>query len=69
MRPNLTDDDIVKDCEICERAGADYVETSTGFGTSGATIRLYQVRRDSNGGDCGLSHLVARTGCIVSKLG
>lgn len=34
----LTDDDIVKLCETAEEAGADFVKTSTGFSTGGATI-------------------------------
>lgn len=33
----LTDDEIVKACELSEEAGADFVKTSTGFSTGGAT--------------------------------
>ena len=33
----LTDDEKVKACEASMRAGADYVKTSTGFSTGGAT--------------------------------
>lgn len=32
----LTKEEIVKACELSERAGADFVKTSTGFSTSGA---------------------------------
>ena len=35
----LTDEEIVKACQICERAGADYVKTSTGYSPGGATIK------------------------------
>lgn len=33
----LTDEEKVKACQIAEQAGADYVKTSTGFSTGGAT--------------------------------
>lgn len=33
----LNDDQIVKACQLSESAGADYVKTSTGFGSEGAT--------------------------------
>ncbi len=35
----LTDEEKVKACEIAEKAGADYVKTSTGFNADGATVR------------------------------
>ena len=34
----LTDDEKIKMCEIVTAAGADYIKTSTGFSTSGATF-------------------------------
>ncbi len=43
----LDKDSIKKACEICESAGADYVKTSTGFGTSGATLEDIQLMRAS----------------------
>lgn len=33
----LTDDEKIKLCEIVSRSGADYIKTSTGFSTDGAT--------------------------------
>jgi len=42
----LTEAEKIRACELCIRAGADFVKTSTGFGTGGATaddIRL--IRR------------------------
>lgn len=42
----LTEGEKIRACELCLRAGADFVKTSTGFGTGGATaddIRL--IRR------------------------
>ncbi len=41
----LTEDEKIKLCEIVTRAGADYIKTSTGFGTAGAQledIRLFK---------------------------
>lgn len=34
----LTEEEKIKMCEIVTRAGADYIKTSTGFSTSGATF-------------------------------
>lgn len=34
----LTEEEKVKVCELVTNAGADYIKTSTGFGTGGATI-------------------------------
>lgn len=34
----LTEEEKVKVCELVTNAGADYIKTSTGFGTDGATI-------------------------------
>ena len=34
----LTKDEIIKMCEIVENSNADYIKTSTGFSTGGATI-------------------------------
>lgn len=34
----LTDDEKIRMCHIVTRAGADYIKTSTGFSTSGATL-------------------------------
>lgn len=34
----LTDDEKIKMCEIVTKAGADYIKTSTGFSTGGATF-------------------------------
>lgn len=34
----LTDEEKIKACELSEKAGADFVKTSTGFSTGGATV-------------------------------
>ena len=34
----LTDEEKIKMCEIVTKAGADYIKTSTGFSTAGATF-------------------------------
>jgi deoxyribose-phosphate aldolase len=41
----LTDDHKIRLCEICAELGADWVKTSTGFGTSGATIEDVKLMR------------------------
>ena len=45
----LTDELKVKACQICEAVGADFVKTSTGFGTSGATIDDIRLMRQTSG--------------------
>jgi deoxyribose-phosphate aldolase len=41
----LTDALKEEACKLCERAGADFVKTSTGFGTGGATIEDLKLLR------------------------
>lgn len=41
----LTDEQKIKACEICERAGADYTKTSTGYAPSGSTIEDLKLMR------------------------
>jgi deoxyribose-phosphate aldolase len=41
----LTDGQIVNACEIAEKAGADYVKTSTGFSSGGAAVETVRVMR------------------------
>jgi deoxyribose-phosphate aldolase len=43
----LTDEEIVKACQICDRLGADYVKTSTGYSPGGATIKDVLLMRKS----------------------
>jgi deoxyribose-phosphate aldolase len=43
----LSDAEIVKACEICDKIGADYVKTSTGYGTGGATLEDVRLMRQS----------------------
>ncbi|PTX41637.1 deoxyribose-phosphate aldolase [Christiangramia gaetbulicola] len=41
----LTDDEIEKVSELVMQAGADYVKTSTGFGTRGASLKDVQIMK------------------------
>lgn len=51
----LTDGEIVSCCEAAERAGADYVKTSTGFHPSGgATIHAVELMARTVGGRLGV---------------
>jgi len=43
----LTKEMITKACELSEKAGADFVKTSTGYGTSGATLEDIRLMRAS----------------------
>ncbi len=45
----LTDDEIKIACQLAKKAGADFVKTSTGFGTAGATIHHVKLMADEVG--------------------
>lgn len=44
---NLTDEEIAKACQLAEKAGADFVKTSTGFGTHGATVDAVKIMKNN----------------------
>jgi deoxyribose-phosphate aldolase len=41
----LTDDEIIKCCDLYSAAGIDYLKTSTGYAEKGATIEAVQLMR------------------------
>jgi deoxyribose-phosphate aldolase len=43
----LTPEQIIKACELSQKAGADYVKTSTGFNGPGASVENVQLMRKS----------------------
>jgi deoxyribose-phosphate aldolase len=43
----LTTEQKIAACQICERAGADFVKTSTGFADGGATVADIQLMRQT----------------------
>ena len=45
----LTKEEIVKATELVVAAGADFVKTSTGFGTGGATLEDVKVMKQTAG--------------------
>jgi deoxyribose-phosphate aldolase len=79
----LNDELIVKACELSELAGADYVKTSTGFASEGATLHNVQLMKatvgdrlkvKSSGGVRTLDQLidymdagVTRSGCSATQ--
>lgn len=79
----LDDELIVKACELTEAAGADYVKTSTGFASEGATLHNVQLMKatvgdrlkvKSSGGVRTLDQLidymdagVTRSGCSATQ--
>jgi deoxyribose-phosphate aldolase len=50
----LKDDEKVKACELSKRAGADFVKTSTGFGSGGATVADIALMRRTVGPEMGV---------------
>jgi deoxyribose-phosphate aldolase len=43
----LTDEQIVAACQVSEKAGADFVKTSTGYGSAGAYLETVRLMRKS----------------------
>lgn len=50
----LTDDEKVKACTAAKAAGADFVKTSTGFSTGGATVADVRLMRQTVGASMGV---------------
>ena len=50
----LTDQEKVQACQISQKAGADYVKTSTGFSIGGATVADVALMRKTVGPDMGV---------------
>jgi len=43
----LTDEEIIKACQLASEAGIDFVKTSTGFGTQGATVEAVKLMKNN----------------------
>ncbi|TQR19277.1 deoxyribose-phosphate aldolase [Psychrobacillus vulpis] len=50
----LTDEEIKKASELSKAAGADFVKTSTGFSTEGATVKAVKIMRETVGSELGV---------------
>ncbi len=50
----LSEDDIERGSRLAVEAGADFVKTSTGFGTRGASVRDVEIMRAAVGPDIGI---------------
>lgn len=50
----LTDEEIIRASELSVKAGADFVKTSTGFSSGGATIHAVSLMRKTVGDRCGV---------------
>lgn len=59
----LGDEEIIRACKISQDAGADFVKTSTGFGSGGATAHAVRLMRETVGAYMG----VKASGGIRSK--
>lgn len=50
----LTDEEKVRACTLAKDAGADFVKTSTGFSTGGATVHDVKLMRETVGEEMGV---------------
>ena len=50
----LTDEEKVKACAICKKAGAAFVKTSTGYSKGGATVEDVRLMRETVGPEMGV---------------
>ncbi|EOD01335.1 deoxyribose-phosphate aldolase [Caldisalinibacter kiritimatiensis] len=50
----LTDDEKIMACKLAKEAGADFVKTSTGFSTGGATVEDIRLMRETVGENVGV---------------
>jgi deoxyribose-phosphate aldolase len=50
----LSDEEIVIACKLAKQAGVDFVKTSTGFSTGGATVEDVKLMRETVGPDMGV---------------
>ncbi|CDD91250.1 deoxyribose-phosphate aldolase [Coprobacillus sp. CAG:826] len=50
----LTDEEIVRASKLALKAGADFIKTSTGFSTGGATVEAVRLMRQTVGDACGV---------------
>jgi len=50
----LTDEEKVTACKLSKEAGANFVKTSTGFSTGGATVSDVKLMRETVGKDMGV---------------
>jgi deoxyribose-phosphate aldolase len=50
----LTNEEKIRACELAVKAGANFVKTSTGFSTGGATVQDVRLMRETVGPDIGV---------------
>src|SRR5699024_12843678 len=50
----LTDEETVTACQLANKAGADFVKSSTGFGPGAATVSDIELMRNTVGPDLGV---------------
>ena len=51
---NLNEAQIIEACLICQDAGADFVKTSTGYGSAGAKVEHIQLMRENLSSNVGI---------------
>ena len=50
----LTDEEKIRMCEVVTESGAEYIKTSTGFSTGGATVEDIRLMRETVGPEMGV---------------
>lgn len=74
----LSDEQKIAACDICTRVGVDYVKTSTGFGSNGATVPDIRLMRantppaigvKASGGIRDLDAMLAVIACGATRVG
>ena len=50
----LTDEEIDNMCTVVNNSSADYIKTSTGFSTEGATFRVVEIMKSNMNNDKGI---------------
>lgn len=64
----LSYDEKVQACQLAKLAGADFVKTSTGFSTGGATIEDVELMREVVGPNMGVKQLEEHVPIKMRKL-
>ena len=50
----LSEEEKIRACNLAQKAGADFVKTSTGFSTGGATVEDVRLMRETVGDSMGV---------------
>lgn len=65
----LTDEEKIMACKLSKSAGADFVKTSTGFSTAGATVKDIRLMRETVGEQMGVKASDAMIKAGATRIG